>query len=85
MSIPTRRSLSLGLATLLCATMPAGAQHIDTGTPPTVPNWPIFPAGRVGTGVNFVSYGQSFIVAPGMPTSLTGFQFWIWYDFSSHV
>lgn len=76
MSITARRQLWLGLATLLCATTPAAAQ-INTGTPPTVPNWPIFPTGRVGTGVNFVSYGQSFTVAPGMPTSLTGFQFWV--------
>ena len=76
MSITARRPLSLGLATLLCATMPAAAQ-INTGTPPTVPNWPIFPTGRAGEAANFVSYGQSFTVAPGMPTSLTGFQFWV--------
>ena len=76
MSITARRPLWLGLATLLCATMPAAAQ-INTGTPPTVPNWPIFTTGRVAGAANFVSLGQSFTVAPGMPTSLTGFQFWV--------
>ena len=77
MPITTRRPLSIGLVTLLCATMPAAAQQINTGTPPTVPNWPIFTVGRTPENANFVSQGQSFTVAPGMPTSLTGFQFWV--------
>ena len=66
----------LALAALLSAASPAMAQNVDTGTPPTVPNWPIFPFGRA-SAVSFASLGQSFI-APGTgAVSLDAFQFWL--------
>ena len=77
MTRATRRSLLLGLTALLAGAGGASAQPIiDTGTPPTAPNWPIFPFGR-GTEVSYVSYGQSFTVAAGGPTQLNEFEFWL--------
>jgi hypothetical protein len=75
MNIATRPLLRL--AALLCAAAPAAAQPlIDTGPPPTVANWPIFPFGRA-SDVSWASLGQSFTVAPGGPTRLDAFEFWL--------
>ena len=72
------RSLHVPTALLLLlAAAPARAQLIDTGTPPTVANWPIFAFGR-GTEVSYASYGQSFTVPTGSSlTNLTEFDFWL--------
>jgi hypothetical protein len=64
----------LGAASLGAAS-PAAAQDVDTGTPPTVPNWPIFPFGRA-TAVSWATLGQSFIVPVG-ETRLDAFTFWL--------
>lgn len=61
---------------VLLAAVPARAQLIDTGTPPTVPNWPIFTFGR-GSEVSYASLGQSFTVPAAGPTQLDAFQFWL--------
>jgi hypothetical protein len=63
-------------ALVAMAALPLPAQVIDTGTPPTVPNAPIFPFGRA-TEVSFASFGQSFTLAAGAPTRLDAFQFWL--------
>lgn len=77
MRITVGRSLRFGTALLLAAAGRAAAQpQIDTGTPPTVPNWPIFAFGRA-TDVSYASYGQSFTVQTGAPTLLNEFQFWL--------
>lgn len=72
------RSLHVSTALLLLlAAMPAHAQLIDTGTPPTVPNWPIFAFGRA-SDVSYASLGQSFTVPTGSAlTNLTEFDFWL--------
>ncbi|GLC26579.1 PEP-CTERM sorting domain-containing protein [Roseisolibacter agri] len=62
---------------LLLAGVPARAQLIDTGTPPTVANWPIFPFGRA-SDVSYASLGQSFTVPSGTTfTQLNEFDFWL--------
>ena len=62
---------------LLLAAVPARAQLIDTGTPPTAPNWPIFPFGRASE-VSYASLGQSFTVPSGTTfTQLNEFDFWL--------
>lgn len=69
-------SYRLALTALLAVASPVMAQTIDTGTPPTVPNWPIFPFGRA-TAVSFASIGQSFTVPVGGLTRLDAFEFWL--------
>jgi hypothetical protein len=76
MSLTARPSCLVALTALLTAALPVAAQpDIDTGTPPTVPNWPIFALGRAST-VSYASFGQSF-VAPVGETRLDAFQFWL--------
>lgn len=69
-----RRGAALTL--LLLGGLPAGAQQINTGTPPPSGAWPIFTFGRPLSGTQYSSLGQSFTVAPG-PTQLSSFQFWV--------
>ena len=76
MRFTARPSCLLGLtALLLTAASPAAAQDIDTGTPPTVPNWPIFTFGRASS-VSWGSLGQSFTAPGSGPTQLDEFTFW---------
>jgi hypothetical protein len=75
MRITVRPPCLLAVTALLAAASPAAAQDIDTGTPPTVPNWPIFTFGRAGA-VSWGTVGQSF-TAPVGQTRLDGFTFWL--------
>jgi hypothetical protein len=68
--------LRTAVTVVVLAALPLPAQVIDTGTPPTVPNWPIFPFGRASE-VSWASFGQSFVVAAAGPTRLDAFTFWL--------
>lgn len=74
MRITARPPCVLAVTALLAAS-PVAAQDIDTGTPPTVANWPIFTFGRA-SAVSWGTVGQSFTVPLG-ETRLDAFTFWL--------
>ena len=65
----------LGVAMMLAVSSAAGAQQINTGTPPN-PIGSQSPIGRSAT-TQYVSAAQTFTVSPDLAPNLTQFQFWV--------